>query len=369
MIFILCFGAGCFAQTPVDSLLKKTNANIYENPGNAIAIGMKIFHTQNATQKDKIEALLLISTAYSSKRNYPKSLEYAIKAAQLLPKTNDDRFKFIIYCRLAIQYQQLKVYDKAHANLDKAIQVAQKTKQQFNAHKLLGFNYAIRGLIYKEEMSCDIALNYFNKSLYHSQKVPRNYANASVILYNKGNCFVSLNQIDSARICFSNSYDFAEKIKANSLKAFAYKGLAEVNTVEEKYDTAIQLLLDASKMSEDVGDLVLNQGIYKGLTDNYLVTNNIAQHEIYRRKYDETTAQIKKNNSKTINQLILQVNSESDKDIAQVQSEALYYEISFAILILLLLLALLFENRRYRKKYNSLKLQREKLENSSSLTT
>jgi tetratricopeptide (TPR) repeat protein len=368
LIFILCFTAG-FAQTSIDSLLKKANFEVYENPAHAIEIGQKILNAKNAKQVEKVEALLLISTGYSSERNYSRSLEFAVQAAQLIPQIDDDRFKIIIYSRLGLQYQQLKIYDKAHSYLDKAIEVSQQTKQLANIHKLLGFNNAIRAMVYKEQMSCEIAQNYFNKSLYHyrkSEKESLNYANVSVIVYNKGNCFLSLNQIDSARICFTDSYDFASKIDANSLKAFAYKGLAEVNTLEGKYDNAIRLLLDASKMSQDVGDLVLNQGIYKGLADNYLVTNNIAQHEIYRRKYDQTTARIKNNNSKTINELILEVNSESDNEIAQVQSDALYYKIPLVILILLLLLALWFENRRYRKKFKILKAQREILENRSS---
>jgi tetratricopeptide (TPR) repeat protein len=368
LIFILCFTAG-FAQTSIDSLLKKANFEVYENPAHAIEIGQKILNAKNAKQVEKVEALLLISTGYSSERNYSRSLEFAVQAAQLIPQIDDDRFKIIIYSRLGLQYQQLKIYDKAHSYLDKAIEVSQQTKQLANIHKLLGFNNAIRAMVYKEQMSCEIAQNYFNKSLYHyrkSEKESLNYANVSVIVYNKGNCFLSLNQIDSARICFTDSYDFASKIDANSLKAFAYKGLAEVNTLEGKYDNAIRLLLDASKMSQDVGDLVLNQGIYKGLADNYLVTNNIAQHEIYRRKYDQTTARIKNNNSKTINELILEVNSESDNEIAQVQSDALYYKIPLVILILLPLLALWFENRRYRKKFKILKAQREILKNRSS---
>lgn len=358
-----------FAQTPIDSLLKKGNFELYENPASAIHIGKSVLNNKKANQKDKIEALLLISTGYSSERNYAKSLEYAVQAVQMLPKINNDGFKIIVYSRLGVQYQQLKIYDKAHSYLDKAIQVANNSKQKFNVHKLLGFNYAIRGMIYKEQMSCDIAQNYFNKSLYHySKAAPESidYANVSVIVYNKGNCFLSLNQVDSARICFTDSYRYAKNIKANSLEAFANKGLAEVNTLEGKYDTAIQLLLDASKMSEGVGDLVLNQGIYKGLADNYFVTNAIAQHEIYQRKYEETTQQIKKNNSKTINQFILQINAESDAEIRQVKSDALYSQIPIAAIIFLILMALSFDIYRTLKKYKGLKKKRETLENKSS---
>jgi tetratricopeptide (TPR) repeat protein len=366
---ILLFTASGFGQKEIDSLLKKANFELYEHPATAIQIGMRILNNKSTDPENTIEALLLVSTAYSSERNYAKSLEYAVKADKELPKINNDSFKFIVFTRLGVQYQQLKIYDKAHSYLDKAIQVANNTTQEFNRHKLLGFNYAVRGMVYKEQMSCDIAQNYFNKSLYHYSKSPKesiNYANLSVIIYNKGNCFLSLNQIDSAKISFTDSYKYAESIQANSLKAFANKGLAEVNTIEGKYDKAISLLLDASKMSEGVGDLVLNQGIYKGLSENYFVTNAIAQHELYNRKYEETTQLIKKNETKTINQFVVQINGESNAAIRQVKSDSLYYKIPLASFIFIMCLLLIFERIKYLKKYRNLKIQREKLENPTS---
>lgn len=369
LFFLIGIISQGFAQTSIDSLLKKAYTEVYENPESAIKIGLDIFSAKNATQENKIEALLLISTGYSSERNYAKSLEYAVRAADLLPNITNDAFKINVYSRLGIQYQQLKIYNKAHSYLDNAITIASNTKQKFNFHKLLGFNYAIRGMVYKEQMSCDIALNYFNKSLYHNSKCDEasiSYANMSVIVYNKGNCFLSLNEIDSARICFTNSYTYADKIKANSLKAFANKGLAEVNTLGGKYDTAIRLLLEASKMSGAVGDQVLNQGIYKGLSDNYLLTNAMGQHEFYNRKYEETTQRIKENNTKTLNQFILQIDGESDKEIKAIKSDGLYYQIPLAIVVLLMLALLLFELYSGRNKYKILKMQREMLENTPS---
>ena len=370
ILYILCFIvtiAQGFAQKEIDSLLKKANFEVYDNPKSAIQIGNQILNSKTAKQETKIEALLVISTGYSSQRNYVKALDYAVKAAKLLPSINSDSFKFVIYSRLGVQYQQLKIYDKAHSYLDKAILVSKNSKEHYNFHKLLGFNYAIRGMIYKEQMSCELAQNYFNKSLYHYSQCPKeeiNDANVSVIIYNKGNCFIALNEIDSAKIAFKKSFEHADKINANSLKAFANKGLAEVNTLEGKYDAAISLLLDASKMSGDVGDLVLNQGIYKGLADNYFVKNAMEQQQFYNRKYEATTARIKQNETKTVNQFVLQINDEKHKEMEQLKSDALYYKIPLFIFIFLMILVLLFEISRYQKKSKALKIQRKKLENT-----
>ncbi len=354
-----------FAQTEIKQLLKKGNEALYKNPDKAIEIGEKILSTTNVNLEDKIDALLLITTSYSSKRNYVKSLKYAVQAAQLLPKIDNDEFKIIIYSRLGVQYQQLKIYDKAHSYLDKAIQIANNSKQKINRDKLLGFNYGIRGLVYKEQMSCELAQNYFNKSLVHYQKALKESimnANISVITYNKGNCFIAMNQMDSAKICFENAYRSADKVKANSLKAFANKGLAEVYTLEGHYENAITLLLQAQDMSKNVGDLILNQSIYKALADNYLVTNNLENHQSYAKSYDEITETIKSNESKTLNQFLIQIDNDKARELEQIKSTDLYYKIPLILLILAMIVLLYFENVRYSKKYKQLQLEREALE-------
>jgi tetratricopeptide (TPR) repeat protein len=369
-IFLLLIASQGLAQQEIDSLLKKANFELYEHPATAIKIGIGITRSDVATHEQKVDALLLVSTAYSSTRNYAKSLEYAVLAAQQVPKTNSDEFKVNAYSRLGVQYQQLKIYNKAHSYLDKAIAIAEDTKQKFDFHKLLGFNYAIRGLVYKQQMSCDVAQNYFNKSLYHHKQNTKellNYANMSVIVYNKGNCFLSLRQIDSARACYSTALIYADKIGANSLKAFANKGLAEVKTHEGQYQAAIALLLEAEKMSGSVGDQILNQGIYKGLSDNYLRINDMAKYESYRTKYLETTKRMAENNAKTLNQFVVQIDAETEAEVRKVKSDALYCQIPLGVVVCFSLVFLVTEIGRSKRKLRALKLQRAELDGNRQL--
>ncbi len=363
---IFLFGFFCsYGQQEIDSLLRKANFDIYEHPGKAIEVGIKVLKSSESNEKQKIEALFLISTAYSAKRNYPKSLEYAVQITKWIPKSKSDALKINAYTRLGLQYQQLQIYNEAHAYLDKAIKIAETTSQKFRIHELLGFNYAVRALIYKEQMNCGIAQNYFNRSLFHLRQnnASINAANASVITYNKGNCFLLLNEIDSARISFTTSLEYAKSINANSLKAFANKGLSEVETASGNYSAAIKLLSDAEKMSENVGDLVLNQGIYKGLSDNYLLNNSIAEHKRYNRKYDDVSQLIKENNAKTLNQFVRQISTENEENIAEIRSKALFYKIPILLAAALLTLLIIYEILRGRRKYRHLKVQKETLEN------
>src|SRR5690625_7273517 len=100
----------------------------------------------------------------------------------------------------------------------------------------MGNSYAIRGFVYRNQLSCDVANDYFNRAL-HAYSIyddERSKGNQSVVAYNKGNCFLSLNQLDSAKVNFVLSENLAIKNRAKSLQSFALKGLAEVYRSEER---------------------------------------------------------------------------------------------------------------------------------------
>jgi tetratricopeptide (TPR) repeat protein len=72
---------------------------------------------------------------------------------------------------------------------------------------------------------------------------------------------------------FKQSYQYAKKVNASSLEGFALKGLAQVYTLEGKFSEAIPILENALLISSKVNDLILNQELYKGLSENYLALN------------------------------------------------------------------------------------------------
>lgn len=78
LAFFHC-GKSTLAQKALDSILDQTTSVIFENPDQAIATGKKVLEEAGAA-KTKINALMLISNAYLSKRENSKSLEYALKA-------------------------------------------------------------------------------------------------------------------------------------------------------------------------------------------------------------------------------------------------------------------------------------------------
>ena len=70
---------------------------------------------------------------------------------------------------------------------------------------VMGNSYAIRGFVYRNQLSCDVANDYFNRAL-HAYSIyddERSNGNQSVVAYNKGNCFChSINWTQPKSILF-----------------------------------------------------------------------------------------------------------------------------------------------------------------------
>lgn len=335
---------------------------IYENPNAAIETGSTIFE-KASDPKTIVSALMLVSNAYLSKRENEKSLAYILRARDYLPEIESVKFKINVLNSIGMQHQQLRIYEQAIEYLDQALALAENVAPQDSINQLLGYNYAARGFIYREQMSCDIALNYFDKSITEYKKGNRSRsknANLSTLTYNKGNCLLQLSRIDSARANFEKSIAYAQVISANSLYAFAKKGLGEVLTAKGKYKQAIKELKEAESASENVGDLILNQGIYRNLSDNYLAIDDRANYQHYFERYNNVQNQISEKEQKTINNSISNLISESEVETEEKLSQL---EIFHWVLIALIFTTLLFWGKVILKNLKNYLISKEKLKN------
>lgn len=355
-VMLLLFSTGITsAQKKLDSILAITANEIFDNPNKAITIGNDVF-SKATKARTKIDALMLISNAYLSKRENSKSLEYALKTREYLPQISSKKTQINILNTIGMQHQQLRIYDKAIEYLDEALLMSKQLKDPDSLPSVLGYNYTIRGFIYREQMSCDIALNYFDKAISQFEKINTRgtiTANLSTLTYNKGNCFLQISQIDSARVNFNKSIEFAQTVGANSLFAFAKKGLSEVFTAEGNYIRAIKELKEAEKASEKVGDLILNQGIYRNLSDNYLAINDRELYKAYFKKYTDVQNQINEKEQRTINtsidNLIKENNTETEKRLSNLKIIQ-YILIGTCLLTFLIFGRFLLRNHRDFKK-------------------
>ena len=312
------------AQVRTDSILNNAKLKIFENPQQAIEQALSIANNESNSIDDKLEALLIISTAYASQRDYEKSLRYALDAELYIPSIESETYKIRILNKIGAQYQRLKIYNKAIDYLDKSLLLTNQLPEKDSISKFLGYNYGTRGFIYREQMSCDIALNYFQKSIESFTTAlsdPIMNANISIMYYNRGNCFLTFEDYLKAEENFALAIAHAQVIEANSLIAFGQKGLAEMKTLTGNYNESIVILNEALELSKNVGDLVLNQGLYNAMANNYLATNNWEKYKVFHNKYEVVIRQIKETEIKTINQSLRNIENDSSVQVEKIKKE------------------------------------------------
>ncbi|MCG2420224.1 tetratricopeptide repeat protein [Aequorivita sp. F47161] len=344
-----------YAQKEVDSTLAIANRQIYENPDEAIRLATQAYNSTNISINNKINALLSISTAYSSKRDYEMASVYVEKIKALLPNIQNTRQRMNILNRIAAHYQELQIYDKAIEYLDEALLLLENQRNQDSIQPLLGYNATMRGFIYRKQMNCDIALNYFNEAIEYYKKTLEAHvrnANLSICYYNKGNCLLSLGKNISAKASFLSSIEYAKNAQAKSLVAFGQKGLAEAKTLEGNYEEAIELLNNATNNAESVGDLVLNKGLYDGLSNNYLAIKDWENYTLFHNKYLNLQNETKTAERKSINQSLLKLTETKTKEINELSK---YYKPILILIIIFIVLALfilirfvLFEEKKLK---------------------
>jgi len=342
LFFVLTVvGSKTFAQNKkkIDSLIKASTFKVYENPDQAIVTGRAIYEDPKNDLRTKIRGLFLMSDGYSSKRDYQKSIDYINKANTLSAQLDDPILRIKIINKIGSQYQQLKIYDKSIQYLDQSERLCLAYPVRDSVRLFMGTNYIIRGFIYKEKLNCDIAISFFDRGIaeYSNVKTPAISANLSIAFYNKGNCYFLLLDNEAAKASFFESIRFAKKIKANSLQAFAQKGLAEVYTQEGKYAEAIAVLEEALHESKDVGDLVLNQGVYKGLSENYLAVSQWENYQKFHAKYLQTQLQIKGSERQSVSQSLHQAKKTQNEQLEEILPKynyGIFALVCFTILIL-----------------------------------
>jgi tetratricopeptide (TPR) repeat protein len=355
---LLCFQISvCGQNVPFDSLMKKARLEIYDNPDNAIRIAKNLLEKEHDVHK-KIGIYQLLSTANIAKRDFDQSLLYLLKAKETAQKTNDLKIRTSVLISAAIQYQQMELFNKSLETLNEAEPLLAKLPDDLpEKHIETARSYAIRGMIYKSQSNPEIALEKFLISIQNFEKVQHKqttYSNMSVVYYNIGYCYLNISQLEKAHQAFLRSADYARKNKAKSLEAFALKGMAEMYKQKKENETALQLLIKAEDLSKNTGDLILNEGIYKEMSDNYLALGKPDLYQNYSKKYFEMRFQREQNELNSINHSINDHNLETLKKSSTMKTHYNYLTAiigGISIFIIALLLSLIFRIRRQNLKY------------------
>jgi tetratricopeptide (TPR) repeat protein len=367
VVILLMMALPTSAQNKIrlDSIVKSASNQMYINPDIVIKSGLIVLKEAGKNIDYKILGYKLISDGYSAKRDYEKSLEYVMKASQLLSYSNDKLLKINTLNKIGIQYHQLKIYDKSIEYLDQSEHLMLDYPVPDSIRGYLGINYIVRGFICKEKFNCEIALDFFDRGIIELQKTKTKRGNSAISIakYNKGNCYILMLNNQLAKQNFEQAFEYAKGINALSLQAFALKGLAQVYTLEGNYQLAIETLNNAMVLSSSVDDLILNQEIYKGLSENYLAINKWDEFKIHQNNFLTTQKLIKDRERKSVSES-LDIKEASLSQELKVEISNYYYKfIGSLIVIIFLVIAFLFLIRNKVKNIRQSRAEISALQN------
>lgn len=288
-LFISSCSIQAFEDKKIEELIKKTRSEIYSNPSKVIQLGDSLYYDTNVNLEDKINALLMVSDAYISIRNYPIAIEFITKAKNLVKKNTKTSTQLKVWTRLSYQYFQLGFYDESLRILDEVEQLNQNIADPNISLDNIGYVYAVRGLVYREIVGCEIAMRYFEKAIesYLLSKNEITKINLSTLHYNIGNCLLGLEEYDKALLSFNESFLLAKRYgyDNSSLTLYAEKGMANVYTHKKEYGKAISKLFELISNAKRVGDQSLLRSALQDLSINFLAMEDWNNFSKYNKEY------------------------------------------------------------------------------------
>ena len=187
---------------------------------------------KNEFDEDKLAYLYNgIGASFYVTSNYPKAMEYYLRAYQLYKNNNNTERVAVSLNNLALIYASQEDFEKAISYHQQSLNIA----KSLNDSSSLATNHLNLGIIYFELDNIDSAYIYLNKSLSYQSKKQSDIA----IAKNKiGQVYHKLGAYEKA---ISQFYEMI-RVKAYDLEwelAFAHVGLGHVYLTLNKLDSAI----------------------------------------------------------------------------------------------------------------------------------
>ena len=369
--FIFCLPNTLLSQIKNNEVeIKRANDILYENPNESIKIAFSLLKKEKNTDK-VADIYMMISTAYIAKRDIDSSLFFIMKTTNLINSDALLTTKIRILNSVAVQYQQMQLYDKSLETLDKAKIFYQKLPENDIGRPYnFAFNDIIRGMIYRSQSNPEMALEKFSQAVKYFKKLPQkkgNSSNISVILYNMGYCYMELNQNSKGKQYFNEAIKYGQLAEAKSIEAYALKGLAENIYVSGDYTESLNLLSKADHLAKSIGDLVLNEGIYKLMANNYLALNNWEKYEFYNDQVLKLKQEKELKDKKSLNRYMNIQTSEYQEKTDHAKTRFYLYQSIIIGSSLLAIFYLISRFRSIKRKNKLLKNNIEQLINSEQL--
>jgi len=299
LFLIVIFWSKTFAQKiPKQEFLFAEAENLYNsNPDEALKIA-KLIKNNSSTEKEKINANLLLAKIYSIKGEYGNVLKYLfennINLIQSTEKAEINIRKAEILRVLYLDQLSIKYINEASNNL--------KLIEKNNLYYLLYSKILLEKInLFINVKKYNNALELINKEAFFIEKnLKKHQELQKLLLLSKAKIYLGLTNYSKSSFYLEelNKILNSEKIKDKNTELYYLIEIANLKFQEKKHKEAITFLEKALQYSKEINNIQHINKCYKNLSINYLAINDGINY--------------KKNNSNLINNNFLLENLEQE---------------------------------------------------------
>ncbi|MCX8524664.1 tetratricopeptide repeat protein [Chryseobacterium formosus] len=301
---------------------------------------------------------MLSATLLQQSGEVKKSIEYALKAEDIVVTSEEHLWQAKVYGFLSSQYRNLGLFDQSKKYVEKAEKAIGKLDNQQVINNM-------KGLLMQEKAYHEIEFKKYSKAIdlikksqnYFDLANNKEFFLTATNLQLEGQCYFKLGNYEKATVLYDKAKVILDPMPDNFLKGLVYNGIAQVYIATQNFEKAKQYLKTAEEISEKSNYLHLKKEIYTTSQQYYLETKNIKKFEEVTHKKDSTLEKIDRKTTSFINKEFSELekkNRASEKNAVKKN----YYLVGIAALfgIVLIFLAL-----RRKRQHVKLKLANEQL--------
>ncbi|SHG58871.1 tetratricopeptide repeat-containing hybrid sensor histidine kinase/response regulator [Winogradskyella jejuensis] len=234
------------------------------------------------------------SRIYTERGDYFNAKDNLEKALSIAQKIKDQKTEGVIYTKIAKLQYLVEEPDKALSSLNKAMSIQREIEDYVN----LGLTYNIRGVIHSNLKEYPTALEFFGYALDNFQEPNAEKYQAEVNL-NEARVYLKINQIDNAKSKLERAIVVAKKHELNRVLSSSYIHNAKAYYAKSEYNLA----LDQAKEGLDIA---LEDKSIENINDAYLTLS-----KIYQSKNQYKSANLYLNKHLHLSDSILNIQRES----------------------------------------------------------
>ncbi len=248
-------------------------------------------------------SLMLTASLYKQAGEVKKSVDYALRAGEIIQKTDNYNWQSKVYGFLATEYRKLKLYDNSKLYLEKAFEVSKNIEDPKSANN-------VKGLMQQERAYYEIEKKNYKKAILEINKAQEFFtlsgANLDFFTANNeqllGLSYYHLDDPKKALQHYNSALNFSKNDPGGFLVGLIYNGFAEVYLDQKDLKNAKKYLDLAEKISKKSPYLELKNEIYTTSQKYYAATNDLKNLVSVKKQQDSVVEKISTESTAFINQ-------------------------------------------------------------------